>query len=408
MPELSKSQVIAKVGYAPDVAPLSSYAKIRQMRKDPTISLVRLMFFAGIIAADWSVETEEDQYDEAVEYIKDQLISSRRHILSTAALGCFDFGWQPFEKVFEVKDGTFSLKKLKSLLQDLTEIKTNEDTGAFEGFIQSDVEIPVEKSLLFNFDVEGTNWTGNSIMSNIESPYDSTMALHSAAKRFDEKMAGAHWVVYYPDGVSTFKDVETPNSEIADHILTTLRASGSIAVPIGKNIFDEVATEKNGWRIELITASGASFPFGDRFDYLDKLKVRGAGFPERSILEGTFGTKAEAEAHGDFVITMIEYRHSCLVETVNWHLVNQMLKFQFGSSFENKVYIKQAPLNDAKRFMLSQLYDKILSNPDGFVREIEVMDVEAIADSLGIPRIEEQDNVVQPIIPKDIPAGLPS
>lgn len=396
MPELSKSQVILQTGYKPGKRPLSSYTKIRQMRKDPTISLVRLMFFAGIIAADWSVEIDSDEYEEAAEYIKDQIIPSRRHILSTAALGCFDFGWQPFEKVFDLRGGVFSLKKLKPLVQDITEIVSNDDTGAFEGFKQADIEIPVDKSLLFNFDVEGTEWTGNSVMSNIESPYDSSLTLQDAAQRFDEKMAGAHWVVYYPDGSTTFNGNDTPNSEIADHILTTLRASGSIAIPIGKGIFDDIATEKNGWRIELITAGGASFPFGDRFDYLDKLKVRGAGFPERSILEGTFGTKAEAETHGDFVITMIEYRHECLVEILNWHLVNQMLKYQFGSSFENKVFIQQAPLNDAKKAMLKDLYDKILSNPDGFVREVEAMDVEAIADSLGVPRIEDPIDALPP------------
>lgn len=398
MPETTKAQVVIKQGYKTGQAPLSSYAKIRRMRKDPTISLVRLLFFAGIIESDWSVEVEDSAYDDAADYIHQQIMPSRRHILSKAALGCFDFGWQPFEKIFAIENGNFVLKKLKPLLQDITTIIEDEDTGQFLGFQQDGKDLPLEKSLLFNFDVEGTNWEGESIMSNMEMPYDAAVKLNGAAERFDEKMAGAHWIVKYPDGESTFNGVTTPNHEIADDILAALRSSGSIAIPMGKAMFQDIGVNdpNTAWSIELITASGATFPFADRFSYLDKLKVRGAGFPERSILEGEFGTKAEAAAHADFVITMIEYRHAGIVETINWHLVNQMLRYQYGASYENKVTIKPAPLNDSKREMLRNLYDRILSNPDGFVREVEAIDVDAVADALGVPRLQEIDDVVQP------------
>ena len=53
--------------------------------------------------------------------------------------------------------------------------------------------------------------------------------------------------------------------------------------------------------IELLSDSGkGQQPFTDRQKYLDILKVRAFGFPERSILEGQFGTKADV---GDSVTT---------------------------------------------------------------------------------------------------------
>jgi len=39
--------------------------------------------------------------------------------------------------------------------------------------------------------------------------------------------------------------------------------------------------------------------FIDRQKYLDALKMRAFGLPERSILEGSHGTKAEADVHAD-------------------------------------------------------------------------------------------------------------
>ena len=410
MPEQTHAQVIVSPSYKLGVTSPMSYTKVRRMRKDPTISLVRLMFFSGIIAAEWSVECDDPLYEDAVDFIHQNILPSRRLLLEKAALGCFDFGWQPFEKVIDIVDGAVKLKKLKPLLQDITKILTDYDelaeegTGQFLGFRQSDRDLPLEKALLFNFDVEGTAWEGNSIMSNIEQPYDSQYALNDAAQRFDEKMAGAHWIVHYPVGNTPFNGKDTPNHEIADAILNSLKSSGSIAIPLGKGIMQDIDNESNGWKVELITAGGASFPFADRFNYLDKLKVRGAGFPERSILEGQFGTKAEAEAHSDFVITMIEYRHECIIETVNWHLVNQLLRLQFGADYENKVVIQQAPLNDVQRAMLKGIYNQILANPEGFMQESAVLDIEAIADALGIPRITDEE-LTNDELSKDLPTG---
>lgn len=407
MPELTKSQVITKPGYKEGKTYLSTPVKIRRMRRDPTIKLTRLLYFAGIISADWSVEASDSFYEEAIPYIERQMFPLRRHLLSTAALGLFDFGWQPYEKIFTIENGEFSLKKLKPLVQDITELVEDTDTGQFLGFKQEGKELPLEKCLLLNQDVEGTDWKGESTMSAMEMPYDAALKLNGAAERFDEKIAGAHWIIYYPDGNLTFEGEERPASEIADEILACLQSSGSVAVPMGKPQFGDLnLNEPNSqWKIELVAAPGASFPFADRFGYLDKLKVRGAGFPERSILEGEYGTKAEATAHGDFALTMIEYRHDGILEQVNWHLVNQLLRYQFGQEYQNKVFIKAAPLNDQTRAMLSNLYEKILSNPDGFIREVESIDIDAISEQLGIPKIKEDDEDDMPTL---IPEGVPS
>ena len=392
MPELTGPQIITKASYAEGV-PLANNAKLRRMRKDPVIALVRFMFFAGILSGKWSFEkANADVPDEWVDLIKAQLEPMRRHILATGALGCFDFGFQPYEKVFEVSPelGTY-IKKLKPLVQDSTTIVTTESDGSFAGLKAGQIELPFEKALLLYFDAEGTDWSGTSTLANAEKAYDDSMAASVSAKRFDQKMAGAQWVVRYPDGKTNFNGEETPNHEIADQILSSLQSSGMIALPISQAMMSaDVFNEKAGWHIELITASGASVEFNQRFEYLDKCKARALGFPERSVLEGNHGTLAEAGAHQDFVLTLIEYRHDCILELINWHLVNQILFFNFGPGTENSVAIVASPINDASKAMLKELYTKILEQPDGFLSELDNIDIPAIASSLGIPRIEQE------------------
>ena len=65
------------------------------------------------------------------------------------------------------------LAKLKQLLQDDTELIEDDDTGALLGLRNGAVELDITKSLVVAFDVEGTNWKGQSTLENAEGPYDT-------------------------------------------------------------------------------------------------------------------------------------------------------------------------------------------------------------------------------------------
>ena len=105
MPELTGPQIITYRPYKVGVAPMTNQ-KLRRMRRDPVINLVRMMFFAGVYSGEWSYEASSEadsaQTDHLVTFIEEEMKPIRRHLLSTAALGCFDYGWQPYEKVLEV------------------------------------------------------------------------------------------------------------------------------------------------------------------------------------------------------------------------------------------------------------------------------------------------------------------
>ena len=398
-PEITAPQVLTLV--APDGALDNDqggdvYAKYRRMRRDPTIALARDLIMAPVLVSDWKVESRDDAPEGAKDFISDQMMPIRLHLLRTAIAGGVDFGWQPYEKVFAVREGRIVLHKLKALLQDLTTIVVVEKTGAFAGLRQDRerVSLELERCLLLSMNVEGTDWYGEPLMIRAEQAYDEWLVTNDGAKRYDAKIAGSHWVVHYPIGTSTIGGQEVDNFQVAQNLLSTMEASGAIAVPRWLEDFvDDVTKDKvDAWRIELLTDSGnAKASFVDRQRYLDALKVRAFGLPERAVLEGEFGTKAEAEAHASFAITGMELRHRLICQDLNWHLVNQLLRLNWGPDAESTVYIEPVPLTDPALLWLRKLYLTILSNPESFMTELDTIDSENLKDKVGVPTVPETD-----------------
>jgi hypothetical protein len=224
-------------------------------------------------------------------------------------------------------------------------------------------------------------------MAVAETAYDQWIACNEGAARYDKKLAGSHWVIHYPLGTSLVGGVETDNFTIAQTIISRLESSGAIAVPrtLAEFTADLNAQTPDAWKIELINDSGGQTAFNDRMKYLDALKARAFGMPERTVFEGQFGTKAEAEAHADLAIVFMEMRHSIICQQINQHVVNQLLRTNFGPDAEDSVYIQPAPIADLEKSYLQKLYDTILADPNGLMTEIGGIDMESLRDRLGIP-----------------------
>ena len=147
------------------------------------------------------------------------------------------------------------------------------------------------------------------------------------------------------------------------------------------------------WKIELLGAPGsAESSFVGRQQYHDKLKVRGIGLPERAVIEGEFGTKAEAEAHADFAIDSLEMSHEEILEDLNNTLIDDLLRLNFGKSFVGKVRVQAAPLADDKKQMIRELYTNLLNSEEYSKQEYAVLDRDAIREHLKVPVIADAQN----------------
>jgi len=389
--EKTGAQVIATAGSLFGQTPLpASYETYRRMRKHPTIALARALSIAPIVAAEWSIEVRDDDVpDEWRDFIEEQLFPIREPLMQDALEGGTDFGHQPWEKIFApTDDGLIGLRKLKPLLHDITEILVDKGSGAFEGFKQKDVTLPLENSLLIPFRVEGTAWHGEPLLENARNAWNDWHASNDGARKYDEKVAGSHFVVHYPPGTSEDQSGSVyPNHELAKRMLDSLEASGSIAIPADVAAHAErLADAEPAWDVSILAdGSARQYSFGARLDYLDAQMARAMLIPERSVLQGQHGTQAEAGEHIDLALTHADLTHRHVTRLTNWHVVDQLLAINHGPAARGAVFLVAAPIRDAKLTFLREVYTAFLANPSGFLEEFGLIDTEALKALLGIP-----------------------
>lgn len=378
--------------------------RVREMRNDETVGYLRDMLVAPLLSADWSVVSDAPRYKVAEQRIIDSVMPIRMRFLRDAIRGILDFGWQPYEVVrgFD-RNGYVKLVKMKALLQDISKILVdahgrlrgvrNQPVMTNQSQLDPNLDLIGDDACIIYNDVEGTNWYGNALMARISRAYDSWMACDTAARLYDKKVAGATWVVHYPVGKTEYNGQMLDNYTIAVNLLDTLKASGSLAIP--RKVLDfvddlkDLGEDKWAWKIELIQANGAQGSFVDRLKYLDALKARGLGVPERAVFEGQFGTKAEAEAHADFAIDNIELRHVEILALFNKQVVDPLLDLNDGPGFRGHVRVVASPLSDWKRAQLRQLYMTHFQSEEGKIEEEDAIDWAAVRDTLGLPIRQE-------------------
>ena len=414
--EITKRQVVTRPGGGVSTSRLpASYDTYRKIRKHPTVALARALSTSAVVAAEWSVEADEAAPEDWVQFIKDQFTPIREMVVEQALLGGCDFGHQGWEKVFAVRStpsgARMCLAKLKPLLQDSTEILADPNTGAFAGFKQQDVVVPLDKCLLVPFRVEGTNWYGEPLLEHVRETYNWWIDANGGATRYDRKVAGSHWVIHYPPGESPDEvGSMTDNGLLAKGMLDALEASGSIAIS------DQVASyvdqlnqgqQTQAWRIELLTGGGGQQPtFIDRLRYLDTLMVRGMLLPERSVLEGQFGTLAESAVQTDFALTNADLTHRHVTRHLNWYAVDQLLVLNFGEAARGAVWLNASPIRDTSKTFLKEIYRAVLAHDQGFMEEFGLLDMDALKDAIGVPKLQE-DITVPPPAGGEAPAYLP-
>ena len=375
-----------------------NYALYRKMRRQPTIALAREYSIAPILASSWSYKGDDEQ---KVEFIKSQIQPWRQYFLSTCLYGEIDFGWKAYEKKFKYeRTKQFGMRqclhRLNALWNDNTEALYERETGDFAGLFQTDLNdsqevwIDKEHSLFVNFDEEGLGAYGEARLSRLQETYEAYKASSNAAKRYDNKLAGSHWIIYYPTGNTEYGNRgEIDNAEIAADILNKLEASGCVSIPLRvRNTMDELNSEEGsfgGWKIELMQGGSQAGDFVSRLSYLDTQFVRGMGITERSITEGNYGTKAEAQEHGNASLIVMQLRHEYVTNHINWYVVEPLLRNNWGPDSIGDVEVVANPLSDEKTVIYNQIFSSLLSNEATVTEVLDYVDMPELFDHLKVP-----------------------
>ena len=357
------------------------YVTYQAMRQDATIAFARMLCVAPLVNTGWAYEGEH------AAFIKPLMELFRIQLIKQIIEGYIDFGWAGFEVVWDVVDGSIVPVKIKNLIQQQTDIIIDPKTGAYRGLKQDQIMLFDYETLRITIDLVGTDWYGRPLLENSRLAYLSSLNVSAAADKYDKKVAGSHWVIHYPIGTSPYgpSKLETDNYAIAIEMLQTLTYSGQFVVPRRIATFIDDINKNFGedqWKIELITDQGrSSSSFIERQKYLDTLKVRGLGFPERAILEGQFGTKAESETHANIAVTNFEMRQQIMCQQINEQLINYITQFNFGAINTDKII--PMPLANFKTNYWQKIYSEFLKTQAQ--TEYDALDMSTMRKNLDLP-----------------------
>ena len=105
------------------------------MRHDPTIGFVRDLYAAPMLATEWTVVSEHQEFKDAEPFILEQISKNRRNIVRDVIRGLLDFGWQAFETVWAYDDESKKIEIAKNKETGMTEIIPKRSRTGLDGWI---------------------------------------------------------------------------------------------------------------------------------------------------------------------------------------------------------------------------------------------------------------------------------
>lgn len=376
---------------APAPATFETY---RKMRSNPTLALARAVATAPIRTAPIQAEAVGETPEERTAFVGDHFTGLWPKLVADM-VRAIEFGFQPFEKVFEISDGLIRYGRVKPLLPDATVILIDKDTGQFTGLRNKNIDLLVAKSFIYTHDQEGDDFYGRSRNENVrEHAWTPWNDLAKRLRQFAGKVAGITAMVEYPDGqTEDANGTLIPNFEHAKTLLANLGKGDGVAMP---NVFSKFAGDLaragidigalQAWKISFLEASGRHIvEFINGLRYYDSLLLRGYLVPERAAIEGQFGTKAEAGTHGALALVMANLTLQEMLAAVNDQLVNPLLRLNWGDEAVGTVRIVSAGLEPLTRAFFRSLVDKVLSAPDNIFLLQDLIDLPALASEAGLP-----------------------
>lgn len=411
------AMVIGMLGGAFDFGdvPPARFDTYRKMRNNPTIALGRAIANAPLRTAKWSLETDDkDVPEKMVDFINEQIEYLWPGLIENLLLAK-DYGFQSFEKVWDIKDGKLIIRKMKPLLSDETRIIIRQDNGAFNGLRQGPVDLGPEQCFLYSYDMDVGKWYGRSHFENIrEHAWHPWNEIAQRELKYASKVAGVIPVIKYQPGTGKDKTGrEYSNYELAFTALNKLGQGNGVAIPMelvpwGEDLIRQGVNPEQllSWQVSFLETKGQhAVGFVSMLRHYESLMLRGLFVPERIATEGQHGTKAEAGTHADIALTLADLSFQDIIRAISWHVINPLIVYNFGHKYENKIRLTRAGLDPELNRFFREVISKVLTSPTNVDLFQLWLDVDSMLDKVGLPKAEEE--VEKPAVDKDPNQPIP-
>jgi hypothetical protein len=375
----------------------------RQMLRVPSLALVSGSFAAAILAGSWSVEAEDDAPPKAKEAIERAFLRHRTPLLRHGLRGVH-MGKAGFEVVKGIYQGLTLPEYFKPLREDGLQVWTYPD-GSFAGLRTSTDKtnangptITGDECFLWTYDGEPGDFYGRSRLENVRETAAKWVEIQNRIGALAKKEAGSVVKTTYPPADLAGADGRTTAQTNAQSMAS---GSGWIASPNALHALTKIQRERaeakdialllsmDMWGAENLSLGGnaaAIAALQEYAAYLDVQIIRGYLQPERSLIEGSTGTKAEAGIHTDTGTTDCERVEADFVEALNCGPVDAALAENWGPDARGKVRIVAHPLRDVQESIDTMLIQNISTNgatADEFYR---TYDMDAVVERRGIQK----------------------
>lgn len=373
------------------------YTTYRLMLAVPPLALVRAATKATMKSAEWSVEVDDEGPSDAADYLQNIFVDRKAELLNDM-VRAIDYGNQPFEKVWANEGGFWTIKRLKPLLPDLTDYKVN-DAGDIVGLRNGAAELDAGKCFVVTYDAEAGNVYGRSRCENLRNT--AFRAWTDTLEKFGKyttRVSGAQPVVWYPPGQVRDKDGNLKDSqEVARDVASKLAQSSGICIPTiysedakGLAMDNSKLAELLAWRLEMFEGkTDHAKAFLESLAAFESWFCMGWLWPPRSMLEGQFGTKAEAGTHQDLGVTIAEQDLADMLTQLNRQCVDDVLVTNWGEEARGTARIKAAPLNDEAIAMQREIVKALMTNAANIDILAAMTDLDAMIDNAGVPKAKQ-------------------
>jgi len=363
-----------------------SFAYYRKERSHPTIALARELSIAPLIRASWSVEGPEAS-DEAIR-LAQEIVRLRRAYMNHACYCLYDFGFASFEQYLS-EDETLQLKPL--LCDNISVLLDND--GTFDGVVVRDplnslnaVHLLPDQCVFLGLGAEAQTYFGTGHLEKARETYVDWKEANASARRYDRKVAGSFLQLTYAIGESPDENgVMVDRAILAKKYVEQFESSGTAITPVDREAFLNKAQAQlpPDFKLEFLSDSTPrQGSFIERQKYLDSLMVRAFMLPERAILEGQFGTKAEAEAHSNLALVAMESVHEFLTEEFERQVLKPHLALMLGDEAADSVSLTAGSISNENLLWKRSLLEKLIASKP------ELIDVDALMDEVGLPKAE--------------------
>ena len=386
----------------------------RRIVENPTVALARMVALAPVRAALGRAIVRADEGTDLDDAAADltRKLGPLVGDWSRHAVSGVDYGYAAAEIVWatapvRLPSGAWLLPtEIKPLLADITEPLRDEKTGRLIGLRNAGVTLTETEMIWFANDPEADNPFGRPRAERVRKIWHAWERCLDRLGQYAAKVAGVTPIVEYPEG-------ETPDErgQARDNFDLAVATIAQLGLGIGVALPNTMARwaadlaqrgvdmkDLRSWNIRFLEpASAHGEEIVSILGGLDRFLLRGYLVPERAATEGTHGTKAEAESHGDLVLAQGDEVAQAMGRAAQRQLIDPIVRANLGDDAVGSLWLVVPAMNDEQASLVRAIVRAALTTPATMETIGGVADYEAMIGSAGVP-IRERSGTV-PAIP---------